>query len=148
MEIPTSPHDHIPRGGVGRFCSPVPPSAPSALKGNLFSKAAMSASEIAKLAGSTAASGGYLSRRRSQARSSSLSSRSAARTNASKNRWRCAASSRPQPSIIASNRSTRRISREPLNEIQHRLPEKRKSQIRSIGGVARSPRISMASGGP
>ena len=53
MEIPTSPHDHIPRGGVGRFCSPVPPSAPSALNGNLFSKAAMSASEIVKWAGST-----------------------------------------------------------------------------------------------
>ena len=79
------------------FYSPVPPSASSALKCNLFSKAAISASEIVKRAGSIgAASGGFWRRRRSQARSSSLSSRSAAFRNASKNRWRCAALSRPQ----------------------------------------------------
>ena len=36
---------------------------------------------------------------------------SAAFTNASKNRWRCAASSRTQPCIVASVRSVRRISR-------------------------------------
>jgi hypothetical protein len=65
------------------------PSASSALKGNSFSSKAISASEIVKLAGSIgSASGGYWSRLRSQARSSSLSSRSAAFRNASKNRWR------------------------------------------------------------
>ena len=72
----------------------------------------MSASEIAKRAGSIgAASGEFCSRRRSQARSSRPSSRSAAFRNASKNRSRCAASSRAQPSIVASVRSVRRISR-------------------------------------
>jgi hypothetical protein len=84
------------------FYSPVPPSASSALKGNLFSKAAISASEIVKLARSIgAASGGFLSRRKSQARRASASSRNAALRNISKNRWRCAASRRCQLVIIA-----------------------------------------------
>jgi hypothetical protein len=92
------------------FYSPVPPSASSALKGNCFSSKAMSASEIAKLAGSIgAASGGFWSRRLSHARNASLSSRNAARTNASKNRWRCGASSLAQP-YVASKRSLCRIS--------------------------------------
>ena len=86
---------------------PSPGALPAALR-----RRAMSASEIVKRAGSIgAASGGFWSRRRSQARSSSRSSRSAAFRNASKNRWRCAASSRAQPCIVASVRSMRRISR-------------------------------------
>jgi hypothetical protein len=94
--------------------SPVPPSAPSVLKGNSFISRAMSSAEIAKLAGSAGAEiGGYLSFRRSQARSSSRSPRNAARRNCSKKRCRCPASSRPQPSNVASARSVRRISREP-----------------------------------
>jgi hypothetical protein len=88
------------------FYSPVPPSASSALKGNFFSSKAISTSEIVKAVGSIAASGGVLSLFRSQARKASWSSLTAARTNAAKNRSRCAALSCAQPDNTASVNST------------------------------------------
>ena len=72
-------------------------------------RSAMSVFEMAKLAGSTgAASGGSISRRRSQARSSCRSRRSAARRNASANRWRWRSSSRAHAFIVRSNNGSAR----------------------------------------
>ena len=73
-----------------------------------FMSSAMSALEIAKLAGSTgAASGGSVRRRRSQSRNSCRSRRNAAFKPDRKNRSRCAGLSRTQPAIVRSNRSCR-----------------------------------------
>ena len=102
-----------------------------------------------KRAGSIgAASGGFLSRRRSQARNSSLSSRSAAFRPAWKNRSRCCGLSRAQPCIVASNRSMRRISRAFEKQMQQKKLQKRKLQICGRLAVTRTRRRVLRSGGP
>ena len=109
----------------------------------------MSASANMKVAGSIgAASGGFLSRRRSHARNSSGSSRSAAFRPAWKKRSRCCGSSRAQPCIVASNRSTRRISRAFEKQIQQKKLKKRKLQICGRGAVVRSRHFALCPKGP
>ena len=89
-------------------------SGPAAASPAALRRLAMSASEIAKRAGSIAASGGYWSRRLSDALKASLSSRSAAFRNASKKplALRCV---EPCPAQHLSPRSIQRVaSSEPI----------------------------------
>ena len=99
-------------------------------------------SEIAKHAESTGAqSGAVLTRRRSQARNSSLSSRNAAKP-AQKNRSRCDGPSCAQAVRVARNRSTRGgISRAFESVQQKTKARKQKTGILSRGAVARFPRF-------
>ena len=98
----------------------------------------MSACEIAKRAGSTgAASGGSPIRRRSQARNSCRSRRSAAFSPAWKNRSRCCGVSLAQPCIVVSNRSACRISQSFKTRIQQTKHKNQKTQICSGLAVAR-----------
>ena len=139
----------FPQMAVNSYSS-VPRSASSALKGNCFSSKAMSRSEIAKAAGSIgAASGAVLTRRRSQARNSSLSSRSAAFRPSLKEPL-ALLRVEPRPALHRGlNQIDAPHSRSLLKSGSGKRNTKNEKRKYAEGGaVARSPRRGMPSKGP